>query len=382
MNGEMETLRQEFPDTWRWIRIARRIDGWLSDKEANALFELTRDRAPQRDAVVVELGSWVGKSSILLAAGMRHKQNPRLFCVDPFGLDENPAFQEQHYAPLISKMRRSLEEAFHRNIRRCGFSGMVCAQKGYSFEVVRSWTKPIDILFIDASHGYEAVHRDVLEWTPFLKVGGTVALHDVSPTWPGPSQVMAEDLQPPYFEDLEQADSLTWAVKRTAGPFLGAERRTRIVIPKSDFDRRQQEIAQLSVNLKYLADQRERILADLAASEAAGREARAQIDGLEREARARIDGLMAAAQEARTRIDALTSELRDTAYQLAEARHTVAELRSSWSWRLSLPLRLVLDGVRDRGYLDLASRRKTPDGETRKPPQSESLKNSRARAKR
>ncbi len=242
MSSDRETLRQEFPDGWRWIRIARRIGGWLADKEANALFGLTRGRAPQRDAVVVELGSWQGKSSVLLAAGMRHKQNPRLFCVDPFGSDENSAYQETFYAPLTSKMRRSLQETFLRNIQRCGFSGMVHAVKGYSFEVVRSWREPIDILFIDASHEYAAVHRDVLEWAPFLKVGGTIAMHDVSPTWPGPSRVMAEDLQPPYFDELEQADSLVWAVKRSAEALPSAVRRTRIVIPKSDFDRRQQEI--------------------------------------------------------------------------------------------------------------------------------------------
>jgi MMP 1-O-methyltransferase len=321
MNNARETLQREFPDAWRWIRIARRINGWLTDKEANALFELTRGRAPQRDAVVVELGTWLGKSSVLLAAGMRDKPNSRLFCVDPFGADENPACQEQHYAPLISKMRRSLEETFHRNIRRCGFSRMVHARKGYSFKVIRSWTEPIDILFIDASHGYEAVHRDVLEWAQFLKIGGTIALHDVSPRWPGPTRVMAEDLQPPYFEDLEQADSLTWAVKRSAGPFAGALPGTRIVIPKSDFDRRQQEIARLSADLENLAEDWKRISAELAASEAAGR-------------------------DARVRIDALTNQLHDTANQLAEAGHAIADLRASWSWRLTAPLRLLLGGVR------------------------------------
>lgn len=214
MITEREALRQGFPEGWRWIRIGRRIQGWLTDKEANALFELTRNRAPEREAVVVELGSWLGKSSVLLAAGMRHKQNPRLFCVDPFSSDENPACHEQWYAPLISKMPRSLEETFRRNIRRCGFSDMVHAVKGYSFEAVRLWSEPIDILFIDASHGYESVHRDVLEWEPFLKIGGTIALHDVCSDWPGPCRVLAEDLQPPYFDDIQQADSLAWAVKR------------------------------------------------------------------------------------------------------------------------------------------------------------------------
>jgi hypothetical protein len=71
----------------------------------------------------------------------------------------------------------------------------------------------------------------------------------------------AEDLQPPCFEDLEQADSLTWAGKCSAGPLSGAAPRTRIVIPKSDFDRRQQAIAQLSADLEHLTGEWKRISA-------------------------------------------------------------------------------------------------------------------------
>jgi len=193
---------------------------------------------------------------------------------------------------------------------------LVHAVKGYSFEVIRAWAEPIDLLFIDASHGYEAVHRDVLEWAQFLKIGGTIALHDVSPNWPGPSRVMAENLQPPYFEELDQADSLTWAVKRSAGPIPDAGRRTRIVVPKSDFDRRQQEIAQLSAKLKYLTDEVKRVTADLAAT-----------------------------AELRQTGSRLANELRETANQLAEARQTLAALRGSWSWRLTAPLRLLGGGV-------------------------------------
>jgi hypothetical protein len=72
----------------------------LTDGEANSLFEIARCRAPQQDPVVVELGSWQGKSSVLLAAGLLGKSNARLFCVDPFGPDENPEYEAKYYRPL------------------------------------------------------------------------------------------------------------------------------------------------------------------------------------------------------------------------------------------------------------------------------------------
>src|ERR1051326_7965205 len=116
MTSDLTGLRERYPASWRWVRIARHIDGWLSDPEANALFELSRLRTPEFGAVVVELGSWQGKSSVLLAAGMAGKRNPRLFCTDLFGADENPKYQAELYAPPIAKMRLTLEESFRRNI--------------------------------------------------------------------------------------------------------------------------------------------------------------------------------------------------------------------------------------------------------------------------
>src|SRR5579872_6358744 len=143
-------LYQAYPASWRWLRIARRINGWLTDAEANALFQLARTNAPEQNAIVVELGSWQGKSSTLLGAGLARKQNAQLFCIDPF---------------------LNGDEAFHRNINRCGLSRTVVPIKAYSYDAVKTWRDPIDILFIDAGHDYESVKRDFLDWYPWLKMG-------------------------------------------------------------------------------------------------------------------------------------------------------------------------------------------------------------------
>jgi len=247
MNLQKRRLKKDYPHAWRWISLARRISGWLTDGEANALFEIARLRAPERDPVIVELGSWQGKSSILLAAGVRGKPNALVYCVDPFGVDEDPDIQAKHYSPLIDTMRHSLEEGFQRNVRRCGVGNIVRALKGYSYEVVRSWKDPIDVLFIDASHVYENVHRDFVAWSPFVKVGGIVILHDIQAAWPGPSRVMAEDLQPPQYADLEQVDSLAWAVKQPCDPgAISSTARSRVVVTRVDFEARLREIARLS----------------------------------------------------------------------------------------------------------------------------------------
>jgi len=60
---------------------------------------------------------------------------------------------------------------------------------GYSHENVRhylSWTdERFSFLFIDGDHNYEAVLRDYQEWTPLLKPGGILAIHDARMNRPG-----------------------------------------------------------------------------------------------------------------------------------------------------------------------------------------------------
>jgi hypothetical protein len=149
----------------------------------------------------------------MIAGGMAGTPGARLYCVDPFGTYENSEYQRLYYDPLLSNMERTLEEAFSDHMHQSGFSSVAQAVRGYSFEIVQTWTIPIDFLFIDANHEYECVQRDFEQWEPFVRVGGIVALHDVSPVWPGPIRVRDESLQPPKFSAFSQVDSLAWAVK-------------------------------------------------------------------------------------------------------------------------------------------------------------------------
>lgn len=47
-----------------------------------------------------------------------------------------------------------------------------------SDEAARTWSTPIDFLFVDADHAWEAIERDWRSWTPHVAQGGLVALHD------------------------------------------------------------------------------------------------------------------------------------------------------------------------------------------------------------
>src|ERR1019366_545604 len=203
------SLRIRFHDCWPWLYMAQQIEGWLSDVEAEALFRISHDYVPEDCPVVVELGSWKGKSSVMIAAGLLGKKSPRLYCVDSFDATGD-AVSEPIYKGL-AKQEVSLQVQFERNVS-C-LSHIVTPIRGYTREVAQSWSTPLDFLFIDASHDYEDVLNDFRKWSPFIRVGGIIAFHDVSSGWPGPSRVVEENLAAPSFRILGQRDSLVWALK-------------------------------------------------------------------------------------------------------------------------------------------------------------------------
>ena len=92
----------------------------------------------------------------------------------------------------------------------------------YSFNVICTWDRLLDFLFIDGDHNYMAVMRDFEQWTRMLKQGGILAMHDSrmfrqggANFHPGPSMV-ARDLvygKPENWEVIGEAFSLTMARK-------------------------------------------------------------------------------------------------------------------------------------------------------------------------
>ncbi len=205
--------RVKYADGWEWILRSNVIEGWLQDSEAYELYRLAKHYTPETEPIVVELGSFKGKSSVMLAGGLKEKKNAKLYCIDPFGKDEDSDEQRKIYDPILARDQRGLREIFEESISHSGVSHLVFPIQGYSFEIVRSWNTPIDLLFIDASHAYPFVLRDFETWFPLVKPHGVVAFHDANGIHPGPTRVVAERLIAPAFSSVHSAGSVAWAQK-------------------------------------------------------------------------------------------------------------------------------------------------------------------------
>jgi hypothetical protein len=186
------------------------VEGWLTEAETEALFRLaSRVRG---DGVIVEIGSWKGKSTICLAEGARAGSIDRpvkIYAVDPhFGAPE----QREKYGGRVDTFAE-----FLLNIEQSGNRDVVVPLKKTSAEASGLVNEPIELLFIDGAHEYEMVLKDFRIWSPRLLANGMIAFHDSKKR--GPRRVIVGCIIfSQGYRMVELTDSLTIAVKGRKSP--------------------------------------------------------------------------------------------------------------------------------------------------------------------
>jgi hypothetical protein len=184
---------------------AEGVKGWLSLVEQSLLYDLAC-QVPA-EGTIVELGSWMGRSTILLAAGSLSKPRATVYAVDLFA---NVGVTSNLYQPFLDAEDPDYLPRFEENIRGAGVDSIVVPIRGETTEAAARWDgPPIDLLFIDADHSFEGVRRDFLAWAPHCRVGARCAFHDYfSMTSPGVRQFVDGLIAAGIVRDLATADSI------------------------------------------------------------------------------------------------------------------------------------------------------------------------------
>lgn len=174
-----------FEEAWP---IIDGIPGWLTQEEAEQLFNAARDMAGKGH--IVEIGSYLGRSSCALCLGSKSAAAPNqaslVFAVDPF----TAWIAEQPHDKSIGGPNWTYPD-FIENMKRARIMDVIRPMINTSLQAVINWDSKISLLFIDGNHDYEFVSKDFVMWSPYVIPGGIIALHDTE-TWAGPIRMMSE----------------------------------------------------------------------------------------------------------------------------------------------------------------------------------------------
>jgi predicted O-methyltransferase YrrM len=205
--------------TWgargRYIARARRIPGWVRGPEAVAL--ATYSSALPDGAVIVEIGSFLGVSAVLLAGARKLRGSGLVHCVDPFDASGD-AFSAPIYDTIGVARGSSLRQRFDSNIRRAGLGDWVAVHPGRDSAVAATWATPIDMLFLDGDQSPAGAQAAYTSWAPFLKHNGIIAIHNsASGTYEaghdGHRRLVTETIRPPQYAEITCIGTTTFARK-------------------------------------------------------------------------------------------------------------------------------------------------------------------------
>ena len=190
----------------RLLGAARATAGFMPDEEGVALLLAARRAAQLGLGPVVEVGSYLGRSTLYLAAGLvaggsctrpgaRGDERPMLlYCVDHHrGSEEMQTGWEHHDASLVDPATGMMDSlpSWRSTISRAGVEGFVVAVVGDSAAVAADWSTPCSLVLLDGGHGAQVAWADFRGWERHVAPGGLLAIHDV---FPDP----ADGGRPPY----------------------------------------------------------------------------------------------------------------------------------------------------------------------------------------
>jgi hypothetical protein len=178
------------------------LEGFMDQEEAEQLAFRAAQVHTEAGHVIVELGSFKGKSACWMAAGsqavtkqavgIQAGNGARVYCIDPWErYDPGDSYPDKtNYA------HKDIYEIFQAQVGKMGMEDFMTPIKGYSHEVVKNWKLPIGLLHIDAFHTHENCLADYLAWSPFVVPGGWIAFHDYANGFFGVKRVVEEVVRP------------------------------------------------------------------------------------------------------------------------------------------------------------------------------------------
>jgi hypothetical protein len=197
-----------------YLRISSMIPGWTRNEDAEELARVSFSLG--EDAVIVEIGAFLGCCTVLLAGGRCVQSSGEVHAVDPFDCSGD-AFSVPHYEATVASLGGgSLRDHFEANIRKAGLSRWVQVHQGRAAEVAATWERPIDLLLLDGDQSPRGAREAFDSWVPFLKPSGIIVLRNTKPReysegHDGHRRLVIEQILPPRFTDVRLVGATTFA---------------------------------------------------------------------------------------------------------------------------------------------------------------------------
>jgi predicted O-methyltransferase YrrM len=140
---------------------------WMRDATGtNGLLDLIKELGDNSNKIMIEIGSFVGESTVLFAQSFKE-----VIAIDPFLEGYDPKDPTSYLFEFKNVYETYLDRTGeHQNIKTivCTSNDALDQLKGLKF----------DFVYIDGLHTYDGVKTDITNYLPLVKEGGVIGGHD------------------------------------------------------------------------------------------------------------------------------------------------------------------------------------------------------------
>ena len=139
----------------------------MRDQESTeGLLDLIKELGDNSDKTMVEIGSFVGESTVLFAQSFK-----KVIAIDPFLADYDPLDPTSYLFEFKNVYDTYLDRtSAYPNIQTLTMTSDAAA------DILNE--QQFDFVYIDGLHTYEGVKTDIINYLPKVKDGGVIGGHD------------------------------------------------------------------------------------------------------------------------------------------------------------------------------------------------------------
>ena len=171
------------------------IHGWMDGEFSSVVSSILDKRDKKEPLTIFEVGSWKGKSCITIADTVKKMgfENVSIIAIDTWlGAPEFWTWGLSDPTRGISlKLNNGYPSVFYtftKNVKYFGHHDIVAPfpiSSIQAIDILNFYKIKADLIYVDASHEYEAVKEDIKSYWNLLKDGGTMIGDDYHSSWPG-----------------------------------------------------------------------------------------------------------------------------------------------------------------------------------------------------
>ena len=152
------------------LQAVSAVDGWMSPDQAERLYRAAA--GTHRGDIIVEIGSFRGRSTIVLASAAQ--EGVQIVAIDPHaGNDRGPQELDGFEAAAATD-----HDVFNANLAAAGVAHRVHHVRAFSDAAHGEVAGVVAVLYVDGAHRYAPARTDIRDWGRRVAPGGTLLIHD------------------------------------------------------------------------------------------------------------------------------------------------------------------------------------------------------------